>query len=85
MHTKKNQKYGVEIINTKEVMGKFYMFQSRFGKLDKFGWWVLEEILAYASSQFASTEFQEGCQTRGVHLTLADTDSQEINGQVKVI
>ena len=36
--------YGMEIIITEEVMGKLYMFQDRFGKIDEFGWWDLERI-----------------------------------------
>ena len=65
-------------------MDKLDMFQSIFEKIDGFGWWDLEEILADAGTQFTSTEFQDECQTRGVWLTLADTEYQEINGQVKV-
>ena len=30
--------YGMEKITTEEVMYKLDMFQSRFGKIDKFGW-----------------------------------------------
>ena len=48
------------------------MFQSRFGKIDEFDWWDLEIISADAGTQFTSTEFQEECQTRGVHMKLAD-------------
>ena len=29
--------YGMDKINTEEVMDKLYMFQSRFGKIDEFG------------------------------------------------
>ena len=36
--------YGMEKITTKVVMHKLDMFQSRFGKIDKFGWWDLERI-----------------------------------------
>ena len=35
--------------------------------------------------KFTSTEIQDECKTRDVHLPLAATDYQEINGQVKVI
>ena len=35
------------------------MFQSRFGRIDEFGWWDLEIILADAGSQFTSTEIKE--------------------------
>ena len=60
------------------------MFQSRFGKIDQFGWWDLERILVDAGTQFISTEFKQECQTHGVHLTSAATEHQEMNGQVKV-
>ena len=60
------------------------MFQSRFGRIDDFGWWDLERISADAGTQFTSTEFQEECQTRGVWLTLAATENREMNRQVEV-
>ena len=44
----------------------------------------MEIILADLGTQFTSIEFQGECQTIGVWLTLADTEYQEINGQVKV-
>ena len=40
--------YGMEKITTEEVMEKLDMFQSRFGKIDEFGWWDLERISADA-------------------------------------
>ena len=36
--------YVMEKITTEEVMYKLYMFQSRSGKIDQFGWWDLERI-----------------------------------------
>ena len=45
----------MEKITTEEVMNKLDMFQSRFGKIDEFGWWDLERISADAGKQFAST------------------------------
>ena len=33
--------YGMENITTAEVMEKLDMFQSRFGKINQFGWWYL--------------------------------------------
>ena len=36
--------YGMEKIKTEEVMDKLDMFQSRFRKIDEFGWWDLERI-----------------------------------------
>ena len=38
--------YGMEKITTEEVMDKLDMFQSRFGKINEFGWWDLEIISA---------------------------------------
>ena len=60
------------------------MFQSRFGKIDEFGWWYLEIISADAGTQFTSTEFKEECQTCGFRLTLAAPEHQDMNGQVEV-
>ena len=74
----------MENITTAEVMGKLDMFQSRFGKIDQFGWWDLERISADAGTQFTSTEFKNGCQTRGFCLKLAAPEHQEMNGQVEV-
>ena len=59
----------MEKITTEEVMDNLDMFQSRFGKIDDFGWWNLEIISADAGKQFTSTEFKEEFQTCGVHLT----------------
>ena len=59
MHNQKYQKFGVEIITTEEVMNNLDMFQSRFGKIDEFGWWDLERISADAGMQFTSKELQD--------------------------
>ena len=75
----------MEKITTKEVMDKLDMFQSRFRKIDQFGWWDLERISADAGTQFTSIEFKDECQTRRVRLTLAAPEHQEMNGQVEVI
>ena len=40
-------------------MDKLDMFQSRFGKIDEFGWWELERISAYTGTQFTLTESKE--------------------------
>ena len=48
--------YSMERITTEEVMDKLNMFQSRFGKIDEFGWWDLERISADSGKQFTSTE-----------------------------
>ena len=74
----------MENIIPAEVMEKLDMFQSRFGKVDQFGWWDLEEISADEGTQFTLTEFKDECQTRGVHLKLAAPEHQEMNGQVEV-
>ena len=63
--------YGMDNITTEEVMDKLDMFQSRFGKIDQFGWWDLEKISADAGTQFTSTDFKDECQTCRVRLTLA--------------
>ena len=60
--------YGMKNITTAEVMEKLDIFQSRFGKINQFGWWDLERISADSGTQFTSTEFKEECQTRGVCL-----------------
>ena len=52
--------------------------------MDQFGWWYLERISADAGTQFTLTDFKEECQTRGVRLTLAAQEHQEMNGQVEV-
>ena len=61
------------------------MFQSRFEKIDEFGWWYLERISADAGTQFTSTEFKEEGQTCGVHLTLVAPEHQEMNRKDEVI
>ena len=40
-------------------MDKLDMFQSRFEKIDEFGWWDLERISADSGTQFTSMEFKE--------------------------
>ena len=76
--------YGMENITTAEVMDKLYMLQSRFGKIDQFGWWDLERISADVGTQFTSTEFKDEYQNCGVCLTLAAPEHQEMNGKVEV-
>ena len=65
-------------------MDKLDMFQSRFGKIDEFGWWDLERILSDAGTHFTLTEIKEECRNRGVNLTLAATEHREMNRQVEV-
>ena len=43
----------MEKITTEEVMDNLDMFQSRFGKINEFGWWDLERISADAGPHFA--------------------------------
>ena len=83
-YSKIPKRYGMENITTAEVLDKLDMFQSRFGKIDQFGWWDLEIISAYAGTQFTSTELKEECQTCGVRLTLSAPEHQEMNGKVEV-
>ena len=75
-YSKISKLYGMEKIATEEVMDDLGMFQSRFRKLDKFGWWDLERISADTGYQFISTEFKEECQTCRFHLTLAAPEHQ---------
>ena len=75
--------YGIEKMTTESVMDNLDMFQSIFGKTDTFGWWDLENISAYAGTKFSSTEFKEECQTRGVRLTLAASENQEMREKLK--
>ena len=83
-YSKIPKRYGMDNITTGEVMDKLDMFQSRFGKMDQFGLWDLERISVDAGTQFTSTEFKHECQTRGVCLTLAAPEHQEMNGKVEV-
>ena len=69
----------MEKIRTEEDMDKLEMFQSRFGKIDHFGWWDLERISADAGTQFTSTQFKDEFQTCGVPLTLAAPEHQDMN------
>ena len=78
-YSKFSKIYGMEKLLTEEVMDKLDMFQSRFEKIDKFGWCDLERISADAGSQFTLTEFKEECQTQGVHLRLVAPEYQEMN------
>ena len=51
--------YGMKKITTEQVMEILDMFQSRFGKIDQFGWWDLERISSDAGTQFTSTVFKD--------------------------
>ena len=65
-------------------MDKLDIFQSRFGKMDKFSWWDLERVSADVGTKFTSTKFQYECQTCGVWIALADPQHQEMNIKVEV-
>ena len=58
-NSKSPKLYGMEKITTEEVMDKLDMFQSRFGKIDEFGWWGLEIIAADARKKFTLKEFKQ--------------------------
>ena len=60
-------------------MYKLDMFQTRFGKIDKLGWWDLEIISSDAGTKFTLTDFKEECQIHRVCLTLAAPEHQEMN------
>ena len=83
-YSKSPKNYGMEWITTEEVMDKLDIFQSRFVKIDEFGWWDIEGISEDAGSQFTSTVFQDAFQTHGVHLTSTALEHPEMNRQVKV-
>ena len=68
--------YGMEKITIEEFMDKLDMFQSRFGKIDEFGWWYLKRISSDAGTHITPTDFKEECQTCGVRLMLAATEHQ---------
>ena len=57
------------------------MFQERFGKVDKFGWWGMYIIQTDAGTHFTSKKFQEGLSLRGVGLSSAAPYNQKMNGQ----
>ena len=82
-YSKTPKLYGMERINTEEVVDKLDVFQARSGKVDEFGWWKLEIISIDAGTQFTSTELQDKCQTHGIWITLAYTEHQEMNGKLK--
>ena len=49
-YSKITKPHGMEKITTEEVMDNLDMFQSRFGKINKFGWWDLERVSADAGT-----------------------------------
>ena len=69
----------------KKLWTNWICFNPDLEKMDQFGLWDLEIISADAGTQFTSTEFKDEFQNRGVRLTLAASEHQEMNGQVEVI
>ena len=53
--------YGMDRIISEKVMDKLDIFQYRFGKIEKSGWWDLETKSAHAGNQFTLTYFKEEC------------------------
>ena len=68
--------FRMENITTEEAMYNTDMFQSIFGKLEKFGWWNLEQIHTDSGTQFISKDFQESLYICVVKLTLPALDDQ---------
>ena len=58
-YSKITKLYGMKKITTEEVIDNLEMFQSRFGKIDEFGWWDLERVSAYEVTEFTLKEFKE--------------------------
>ena len=83
-YSKTQKLYGMEISLLQKLWKNWICSSPDLGKLTNFRWWDLERISADASKQFTSTELKEECQTRGVRLTLAAPEHQEMNGQVEV-
>ena len=52
---------------------------AEFGKVVQFGWCDIGKIRADAGPQFTSEEFKDGCAVRGVNLTIATPEHQEMN------
>ena len=50
--------YGMEKIATEKVTDNLDIFQSRFGKIHKFGWWDKKNP-AYAGKKFTLMEFEK--------------------------
>ena len=50
--------YGIENITNEEVMDKLDIFQARYGKIDKFGWWDMDRIQTDTGKKFTSKEFE---------------------------
>ena len=74
----------MEKFYTEKVMDELDIFQPRFGKIDKFGWWDLKRISSDAGTKVTLTDIKEEFQTRRVQLTLASTEHREMNRQVEI-
>ena len=51
--------YGIENITTEEVVDKLDIFQSIFGKVDKFGCWVFIGLMADSANTKVSPEISK--------------------------
>ena len=69
-------------ITTEHAMDKLYMFQSRFRRIDEFGWWDLESFSECTYTIYLNVK--KKCQTHGVHFKILAPEHQEMNGQVEV-
>ena len=85
MHTPTFQNFMVwRKSQQKKLWTNWICFNPDLGKLTKYGWWDLKIISVDACTQFTLTQLKEECQTRGVCLTLAAPEHQEMKGQVEV-
>ena len=55
--------YSMERITIAGVVDQLEIFQARFVKIDKFGWWGLEIISEDAGTKLTSTKLQDKYQT----------------------
>ena len=74
----------MENIVNQEVIDKLDICQSRFVKVDKFGWWDLELIQTDAGMLFYYKKSQESISIRGVRHKLSAPDHKEISGLFEV-
>ena len=68
-------------------MDKLNMFQSRFGKIDGFGWWDLKRISADSGKKIYLNRVQEEFQTCGDSLDVirSRTSGNEQTGQSDMV
>ena len=65
-------------------MDKLDMFQERFGKVYKFGWWDMDRIQTDDGNVFYPKGVSGGLSVCGLQLVLAPPDHQEMNVQAEV-